>query len=298
MLALITLFSYIFFEKLRKLFIKITQIIDFNSIKKEEYIAFIKEQEDLINGSKQKKFVILKWILYILSTIGVIWWVFFYAWLDITFPHICWRFFDFKLNYILTSAYLLLILGLVITPLLWRLLASLYVINKFIKNLEGNIQLLPLASDGICGMKPLADTALSFHIVIFLPTIHFLLSFFMWGITGGVKIGFVYFPVLIVVFFSSLYPAHKVMLTQKLEKLSLISSEYKRLIDRLGSSTKSIDINTDIDILDKMDKVSSYFRDIEKMPIWPFDLTILSKFLTTILVPLLLFSIQLLLVYK
>lgn len=292
LLALITFFSYLFFERFRKFFLDITQVIDFSKIKQEEYIEHVNKQSRLIRGTDE--YLPYKIVLYILSSLGIFWWVFIYEWLYITFPYNVWHFYYYPLNYILISIYFIFILGFVIAPLLWRLLASAYSIKKFIKDHAKNIKLIPLSPDGVGGLRPLGDTVFSFHIVILLPMIHFIISLYVWGLTSGVKAGFVYLAVLIIIFFLPLVSSHNVMLEHKNKNLKKVSDEYKKLIEelKLFSDDKISQIDEDLEIMEKMDKIRNYYRDIEKMPVWPFDLGLISKFFTSILVPFILMLIQ------
>jgi hypothetical protein len=297
LMGLISFFFYLFSERFRKFFVDTLPIIDFSSIEQDEYLSYIDEKSKLFNGVGKYSFY--KLILYIIITIGIIWWVFGYAWLDISFPYDGWRFFpSHPLNYIICSSYYIFLFGVIIAPLVWRLLASAYILNTFCRYFEIHIKLIPLHPDGMSGLKSLGYVVFSFHLVILLPIIHSIFSLYFWemGDKGGkgLELSFLYFAVLILIFFMPLIPSHNVMARHKYKELDKISERYNELVAELKSFSDEEDSNLDkeLKIMDIMDKIRNYYKDIEKISVWPFDLTLISGFLTSLLVPLFLMLIQ------
>lgn len=297
--VLVLIFSYFYFEKFRRFFLRIQNIIDLDSYGVEEYKGYIKTKSDFINGIEG--FLFYKSIIYFLGIIGIFWWVFpfkkmVYTSLNLpfTYQEEVWRIFTYSpLSGLVYIIYFIIILGFIIVPLIWRLLASSIVLNRFCKDFNKKIKLITLHPDGVGGLSPIADVALNFHFILLLPILIFIVNIYVWGVTQSTIVGSFYFVILVFVFFLPLTSAHDLMYTYKKEELFYLSKrhydlvkEYKKIIKKENTKDK------DIEIMEKMDKIRSYYEQINSMPIWPFDATILRRFAGSILIPLLFLLLQ------
>jgi hypothetical protein len=153
--------------------------------------------------------------------------------------------------------------------------------------------LITLHPDGVGGLRPIGDIALNFHFILLMPILIFIVNVYVWGFTQATLVGCFYFVILAFIFFIPLTSAHDVMFEYKEKELYHLSKryndfvkEYKKIIEKENSN------NEDIQIMENMDKIRSYYEEINRMPIWPFDATILRRFAGSILIPLLFLLLQ------
>jgi hypothetical protein len=298
-IVLCIILSYIYFEKFRRFFLKIQNIIDLDSYGVDNYKVYINKKSDFINGIGD--FFVYKLIIYVLGIIGILWWIFpykkfVYSSLKLPFDYQneVWRVFTYSpLSSMVSMIFYFVILGFIIVPLIWRLLASSIVLNRFCKDFNKNIQLITLHPDGVGGLRPIADVALNFHFILLLPIITFMVNIYVWGVSQSTIIYGMYFIILVFVFFLPLTSAHDVMSGYKEKELYHLSKrhndfvrQYKRIIENKNSK------DNDIEIMERMDKIRSYYSQISSMPIWPFDATILRRFAGSILIPFIFLLLQ------
>ena len=184
-------------------------------------------------------------------------------------------------------------LGLSILPLVWRLFASVIVLNRFCKDFHKNIKLILMYPDVVGGLHPLRDVALTFHFILLLPILTYIVSLYFWGLTQSTIVYAAYFILLTIVFFIPFISAHDVMEEHKDKELHRLSIIYNQLTKEFERTLKkSASEKKDIIILEKLEKIRIYYKDIENMPLWPLDATILRRFAGSILIPLLFLILQ------
>ena len=137
-----------------------------------------------------------------------------YAHFSITIPWDVWRFSTHPINFFIFTVYQIVMGGYIIPALFWRILAIIYSMRKFCKDLSERkaLRIIPLSPDKAGGLKPLGDLALTFHFILVLPLIHIVISVYCWGITIGSIVGLLgSTPFVITVFFLPLSGAHNAM---------------------------------------------------------------------------------------
>ncbi len=244
-----------------------------------DYLQRISKQ---ING--KGKYANVKFGVYIIGTIGIIWWVFFYAWLNIRFPHDAWRFFpSYPLNYVLSSTLYITILGFIILPLGWRLLSCVYALNRFCREYNQDITLVSLHPDGVGGMGPWGSSILYFVVIVQLPIISLFFSMQYWGIVQGSYLSLIYFPILTVISFITLFSSHKLIRDHKRQELEQlrkgkskqekkseggkheVESSHTTVNERSSESTRTIE---------EVENAIHYF---EEMSNWPFSVLLTKR---------------------
>lgn len=195
----------------------------------------------------------------------------------------------------------LLFVAIVIIWLL-EILAKLILIViaqiKLTNNLSSHnlLEIKPLSLDKAGSLSSLSELSLSFTYILvpfmFLAIAHY----FTWGtFTIGFAAGLTLLSLsTIFLFLFPLGTVHTIMKTSKKQFLSEVDASYLACTDTLLINIK----HSKPDIVNKSDRCESIRHIYErgkKMPVWPFDLRIIVKFMTVVLGPVLLVLIDILL---
>ena len=185
---------------------------------------------------------------------------------------------------------------------------------------RGKIEVRPLAPDRSGGLKTLGSLALGFVYYMVPFSLVIVAHYLTWGeLTVGLLCGLLaYFPGVVFVFFFPLGAVHKVMREGKeatLRQLSGLHYHVNREI-LLGLGKRYPDQTTEpsglafkhteqisethgeAELLERKQEIElldSMYRKAAAMPVWPFNVRILSRFFSVSLVPYFLVMMQLLL---
>jgi hypothetical protein len=286
--------SYIFFNKYSEYHNKMKKLINFSDDKYSEskFQKYLEDIKNFVTG--QDKWLKYRILLHLICLIGTLYFVFVYAHFNITFPWNVWRFSAYPLNFIVFSIYQIIIGGYLIPAIFWRLFTSVYSINDFFKQVSDKeaLKIYPLYPDKLGGLKPVGEIALTFHFILLLPLIHIVFSIYLWGITIGSYIGlFVYIPLLIFFFYLPLRNSHKIMKytwemqRQNIYENYIVNHEKSLMID---SNNKLKSRKDDYVNFEKMANLSNIYQMLDEMPVWPFDIQILTSFVISIILPVIL----------
>lgn len=101
----------------------------------------------------------------------------------------------------------------------------------------------------------------------------------------------VYIICITVVFFFPLSSVHKTMKKAKEEWLDKISLEIRKLLIKLEQKLKAGQEDHD-SCFTKLDHLKQYYDTVHSMPVWPYDFKTISRFFTSILIPIVMFIIH------
>ncbi len=165
---------------------------------------------------------------------------------------------------------------------------------------EGKLQINPISPDGKGGLTPISDLSYALTICMSCGLILVVSWLILYGVDQPMMLGFpMYIVFLTVVFFMPLQSVHIAMKKAKNFEIyrigCLFSEEYKKLPEgNNNKKSKSVGKHHDvIDIVRYLADLNQLYRRVEMMPVWPFNFTMLGRFLALIIVPMLLFVVQL-----
>lgn len=177
--------------------------------------------------------------------------------------------------------------------IMWKAYVTIKYIRRLTRNFRINIR--PLHPDKCGGLKPIGDISLGFDLIIFGIGI---------GIVGNVYLSeTLYIPVVIVwlllyillacfFFFYPLWGTHKAMRDEKnsvLDKLSIAMDEiYLNVYEEIASEGEAIR-NKKLEKVERLDKI---YQRANEMPVWPFDMNTIMKFMSTVAFPIATISIK------
>ena len=147
----------------------------------------------------------------------------------------------------------------------------------------------PFHPDGVGGLASISKLCLSFIFPIMVAVIVLATSFMfhreqIYWITNLV-ISFIYVPVIIFVFFYPLEVLHSKLKNFRAAWLNCISLEINHVLLELNVAIKSQSNTSSSQLYSNLDSLNRYYQTVEKLPVWPFDLTGISKLLGAILLP-------------
>lgn len=184
------------------------------------------------------------------------------------------------------------------TPMLAKYMTMVWVQIKLMRRLtqkEGVIVVRPLAPDGAGGLRALGRLALAYTYFLFPLTLLGVATYITFGrLTPGTVLGMVFFfPFCGVVFFGPLGTVHRIMRKGKQDLLDRLSTKARdvgeRLLDAIESDGSGELIASDREVMDALDNM---YEKASKMPVWPFDVGTLARFLIVALGPLLIIMVE------
>ncbi len=309
----------IFYNRLSSVFIKLCRndIIDESKFSFEEYIEIVDESEKFISGKDRGRRYKLLFsgkrsmgfkglgMFYFLGVVACIY-ICINPWIATDLPYLdTWGYPGHWITLVWHYFAIFLMWGYLIPTGLWHFMATILCLRRIITKLSdaNAFKLRPLAPDGVAGLRPLGDLTLSMIYIIVVPMITVVSSFFFVDIgTRFYIIIPIYVSVVVIIFFLPLSTAHGVMAKAKEREFQMLSGEFNRAYDQFKKETEtskdSAAVTTEMTMAaDYMDKVGSLYLHVEKMAVWPFDMTIVTKFLITILLPFIVIGVQIFLVY-
>jgi hypothetical protein len=187
----------------------------------------------------------------------------------------------------------------VLGNILWYCLSTAFSVFPFIRACleRKNLLIVPVAPDGKGGLAQVGNVAFKMNLIASAGMLPVLAWMKLNGIDRAFTIGFfVYLVFLTGIFFLPLMSIHKAMLKAKEEELTRFAGLFNDAYLQVRTSIGQVDETSARTIRDNVEYLAyleQLYRRAEAMPVWPFNFKILGQFTTLILLPLILFLIQL-----
>jgi len=210
-----------------------------------------------------------------------------------------WDSLDYPVVFSFVAIHLLIVIGFVLPTIIIRFIDlvrfQIHLTRALVK--RNMLSIKPLSPDGAGGLRSLGKLSLAYTYMLipFLLTLG--VQYLTWDyLTPGFYLGlFGFLPLSMFVFFFPLSVVHQAMDETKRNIMKKLSNKYDQLnngllekMDDDGWENELINKNKTLEIIDNMYKVA------EKMPVWPFNISILVRFLSFNVFPLIVFFIQML----
>ena len=199
----------------------------------------------------------------------------------------------------ITSFYfrLFIILNFYIVPLIFYKSIITIISMRDVFNLK--LKLQPLHPDNCSGIKPLGDLAIAINYFAVLILLYFtILAVFDPSLKQNILSSLIFFCLFFIVFFLSIIifilsilKAHKQMIRDKRELLLSLHVEFQENYESFLTILSNGDFKKILS--DKIISINNMYLIAERMPVWPFDTKSISRFFTTISLPLIIYIIQL-----
>jgi len=192
-----------------------------------------------------------------------------------------WSSKDYPFSFWIRTFYELIAFGLIFPSILLKFVAILHSMRAICKELTEAeaIRLRPLSPDRAGGLGALGNYGLKMVTVLIPLLIPLLMYIFFGQLNFILKSGIaLYIPL---VFFTFVYPlggAHEAMNKFKKQELSILAKKFNQVYDDFIRDIKTnqlSEIPSDFDLMEKFDKL---YSKAEKMPVWPFNFEIVSRF--------------------
>lgn len=209
---------------------------------------------------------------------------------------------EYLFTYYIACLWCYFTFGIILGNITWYSLASAFLIFRYVYKLTKReaIKVIPLSPDGRGGLACLGKMSFAITLIL-IPGMIFSVTWIVaFGIDLPAMIGLpIYFIILISLFFIPLYSVHKAMNNAKMVEMMHLSKAFRIRYESFASSlSKNVDDeethNVVRDTLEELSRLEQLYRRAESMPIWPFDAGTLKQFITLIIIPLIIFLIQLL----
>lgn len=208
-----------------------------------------------------------------------------------------WDSLDYPLIFIIVALHLFVVIGFVLPTIIMRFISLVNYQIRLTKTLVRRdlLSIKPLSPDGAGGLRSLGKLSLSYTYMLIPFIISLGVQYISWDyLTLGFYMGlFGFLPLSVFVFFFPLSVVHRAMDDTKRNIMKKLSYKYDQLNNKLLEKMNEenweevlIRKNKVLEIIDKMYSVA------EKMPVWPFNLKILSHFLAITFGPLLLILLE------
>lgn len=168
-----------------------------------------------------------------------------------------------------------------VTPLLFRVILIVFYTIRITKRFDskGMFNIKALAPDRAGGLSPLSElTLIQFYILIaFLPPL-FIASVVLHYPLPYNFIYPLYFLFTFYAFYFPLYAPHKSMKEAKIKELTAITDKYEIVLNKFKTAGENIEENEKTQLLEELSEIRIIYKDLEKMPVWPFNFEIFVKF--------------------
>jgi hypothetical protein len=199
----------------------------------------------------------------------------------------------------ITSFYfrLFIILNFYMVPLIFYKSIITIIAMRDVFNLKLILQ--PLHPDNCSGLKPLGDLTIAINYFAVLILLYFtILAVFDPSLKQNILSSLIFFCLFLIVFFMSIIifvlsilKAHKQMVRDKRELLFSLHVEFQENYESFLTILTNGDFKKVLS--DKIMSINNMYLIAERMPVWPFDTKSISRFFTTISLPLIIYIIQL-----
>ncbi len=197
---------------------------------------------------------------------------------------------EYPLNYAVCLVGVFITFVLIGGNLAWYGIGCTAIGHKMLDSMKklGNLKVIPVSPDGQGGFYVLAQFAFSIFLLCMTPLPFILAWIFTFGMTLGLMLAlpFVLF-FMVFAFFYPLWPAHSIMKSAKKDQLDHISELFEECYNTYVS-LKPQDRSVS-KVLANMNYMQTLYDRARKMPVWPFNMQMLTRFLSLILLPFITF---------
>lgn len=208
------------------------------------------------------------------------------------------------LTYLFATAWSTFHFVIVIGNVLWYLLSTgltvFPAIHRYAK--AGRLIVIPIAPDAKGGMSPIGDFAFSLAMIASSGVVLVVTWIITFGLDPAIQIGLGFYLVLLVaVFFFPLLSVHKAMKIAKERELERWARRFQDEYSNLADYDEGVDGDATSQLrqptrekMECLSRIDQLYRRVEAMPVWPFNVATLTKFISVIVAPLLVFIARLL----
>ncbi|WP_299531831.1 hypothetical protein [Ulvibacterium sp.] len=198
----------------------------------------------------------------------------------------------------ITGIYVIVLTTLYVYFLIYSLQQVFFLIRLKRKVFSQNVKVELLHEDRCGGLKKVGDLCMTLNYALFLLAITLLLFLLadlnIFNDIFSFRVLFV-MPIYLIgatfLFFYPLIPIHKKMEKERAIHLTVIGKGFDKIFDEYKNDT---DLTQSRSHIENMKDLQEIFSWMEKIPKWPIDTKTYSKFMATILVPLIVFIFQIL----
>jgi hypothetical protein len=187
---------------------------------------------------------------------------------------------------------------LVLGNVLWYGLSAAFTVFPLVrKHLENRTMIIiPVAPDGKGGLAQVGTVAFKLNLIVSSGMVFVVAWMILFGIDLRFVIGFlVYLVFLVGMFFLPLLSIHNAMQAAKDDELTRFAKLFEEAYVGLCSGDDRGDagaVKQKRDTAQYLASLEQLYKRAELMPVWPFNFQILGQFTTLVLVPLILFIVQ------
>ncbi len=207
---------------------------------------------------------------------------------------------DARLSWLGSRLWVLLLGYFWVPQLLYKLsnlVGGVYVFERAIAKEEGALEVRPLAPDNAGGLSSLSATAMSFVYPIAGISLMVTMSFMKENAVPSDHNYFLivpFIPLLLAVFFVPLAGVHSAMKSAKDKYSQEISSLFNEINERVMAEIRapSLDHEEFNRLETSLRTLRDYFKQIQAMPVWPFEPATILRLTTVILIPTIMLFIE------
>jgi hypothetical protein len=205
-----------------------------------------------------------------------------------------WNSSEHLLEFSLTIVFVLItfiVLIEILSHFILIIIAQIKLTTELTKN--DLIEIEPLSLDKSGSLKSLGELSLSFTFILIPFIISAITHYLTWGVlTAGFISGLILlFSSTVFLFFFPLGTVHALMRNTKKEFLKEVDEIYIQLSSRLLDDIQNNKENID-HIKERSDIIKEIYEKGKSLPVWPFDLKILTKFTAILFGPIFLIIIE------
>jgi hypothetical protein len=217
------------------------------------------------------------------------------------FGHNVYDSIDFIFGFLTMKLFFILFWFVIPSILLGKLYLIISSLNNVFRILRKSdaLYMNPLHPDKSGGLGQLGEIALRLNYTVAIAFAMVIALYFSHGMTGTLMFGFIIVTLLmVIVFFFPLHEAHKAMKEAKIRLLSSLSQKYdsinKRFTDHILTSKTHEELfdNQGEEMFETHKKLSEIYEHILNLPTWPYDLNTISRFIGTLLIPVVVFFVD------
>ena len=245
------------------------------------YRKILKKRADTILMGKGNK---SRYLAAILFLIGFLWVISVSVGIAYTVDD-DWVSTTYLMSYVAHTLYITVFYGIITPFLAFKLITILHAMRSICFKLTKDevLRVRPLNPDKAGGLGAIGTFSFQLVLVMLVPLVP-ILTRIMLGTTSPITFVNVsmYVPVLVLTFFYPLGGAHRAMQTAKQNTLRTLSEEFNRIHDDfMGRIRDKSDTKEPAGMKEQFEmaeKVGKLYMEAQQMPVWPFNLTTLSRF--------------------
>ena len=257
--------------------------VDDNCRTRQKWEATLKGYENVLSGKGKSAYLAIGLVVLGVAAWGLATSTHWFATESFAYGYDIWSSQSFLTGFLVRAFYELLVYGVVIPYVLFKLLTILYIMRRSCLDWGRELKLRPLNSDQAGGLGAFGEFSLGLTFVAAFPIALIVVYLFFVPVnTLFLTLSSVYIILLVVLFFYPLGGVHRAMRDAKNSTLSAIALQINRRYDNLlGTSPSDIPLRIDAEF-DRLDKL--YLRARE-MPVWPFNHATFTQFLVIVGTP-------------